>query len=108
MIYEYRVYEAMPGRMADLHARFRNHTLGIFEKHGMRNVGYWTPNVGDYDGRLIYLLAHKDAAQRDRAWAAFRSDPEWAQVVAESEANGPLVNWRRSTLLTPTDYSPLQ
>ena len=108
MIYEYRVYEAVPGRLPDVNARFRNHTLKLFEKHGMKNIGYWTPSVGDYSNRLIYILGFEDAAQRERAWAAFRSDPEWQAIVAETEANGPIVARVTNTLLSPTDYSPLQ
>ena len=108
MIYEYRVYEAMPGRLPDVQARFRNHTVGLFEKHGIKNIGYWTANIGDYNDRLIYIVAFESLEQRERAWAGFRSDPEWHKVVAESEANGPIVARITNTLLTPTDDSPLQ
>ena len=108
MIYEYRVYEAVTGKLPELHARFRNHTLKIFAQHGIKNVGYWMPSVGDYSDRLVYLVAYEDAGQRERAWAAFGADPEWQRVVAESEANGPLVARVFNTLLKPTDYSPLQ
>ncbi len=108
MIYEYRVYEAMPGRLPDVQARFRDHTLKIFERHGIENIGYWTASVGDYSDRLIYIVAFEDAAQRERAWASFRDDPEWNRVRAESEANGALVARVFNTLLSPTDYSPLQ
>ena len=108
MIYEYRVYEAVPGRLPDVNARFRNHTLKLFEKHGMTNVGYWTPSVGDYSNRLIYILGFEDVGHRERAWAAFRDDPEWQAVVAETEANGPIVARVTNTLLAPTDYSPLR
>ena len=108
MIYEYRVYEAMPGKLPEVNARFRNHTLRIFERHGIKNIGYWTAGVGDYSDRLIYIIAFEDAAQRERAWASFRADPEWDRVRSESEANGPLVARVFNTLLAPTDYSPLQ
>ena len=108
MIYEYRVYEAVPGRLADVQARFRNHTVKLFEKHGFKNIGYWTPNVGDYSDRLVYIVAFESVEQRERAWAEFRSDPEWQKVVAASEAKGPIVARITNTLLTPTDYSPLQ
>jgi hypothetical protein len=108
LIHEYRVYEAVPGRLPDVNARFRNHTLNLFEKHGMKNIGYWTPSVGDYSNRLIYILGFEDVAQRERAWAAFRNDPEWQAVVAETEANGPIVARVTNTLLSPTDYSPMQ
>ena len=108
MIYEYRVYEAAQGKLPELNARFRNHTLKLFEKHGIKNVGYWTNAVGDYNDRLIYIVAFEDVAQRDRAWASFGQDPEWQRVVAESEADGPLTARIFNTLLAPTDYSPLQ
>ncbi len=108
MIYEYRVYEAMPGKLPELHARFRNHTIKLFEKHGFKNIGYWTADAGDYSDRLIYIVAFESAAQREKAWAAFRADPEWQKVRAESERNGPLVRRVFNTLLSPTDYSPLR
>ncbi len=108
MIYEYRVYEAMPGRLPDVQARFREHTVALFEKHGIRNIGYWTANIGDYNNRLIYIVAFDSLEQRETAWAAFRADPEWHKAVSESEANGPIVARLTNTLLTPTDYSPLQ
>ncbi len=108
MIYEYRVYEAMPGKLPELHARFRNHTIKLFEKHGFKNIGYWTADAGDYSDRLIYIVAFENAAQREKAWAAFRADPEWQKVRAESERNGPLVRRVFNTLLAPTDYSPLR
>ena len=108
MIYEYRIYEAMPGKMPDLHARFRNHTLKLFEKHGIKNIGYWTANVGEYSNRLLYMLAFESVQQRERAYAAFAADPEWQRVRAESEVNGPLVARVFNTLLTSTDYSPLK
>ena len=108
MIYEYRVYETLPGKLPELHAKFRNHTVKIFERHGIKNIGYWTASVGDYSDRLIYIVAFESAEQRERAWAAFIADPEWQRVKAESEADGPLVARIFNTLLAPTDYSPLQ
>ena len=108
MIYEQRIYEAMPGRLPDVIARFRDHTTKIFERHGIKNIGYWTPSVGEWSDRLIYIVAFEDAGQRDKAWASFRADPEWAQVTAASEANGKIVKRVSNSLLTPTDFSPLQ
>ena len=108
MIYEYRAYEAAPGKLEALNARFRNHTLGIFERHGIKNIGYWTASVGDYSDRLIYIVAFEDEGQRESAWAAFRADPEWNRVRAESEVDGALVARVFNSLLSPTDYSPLQ
>ena len=108
MIYEQRIYEAMPGRLPDVIARFRDHTTKIFERHGIKNIGYWTPSVGEWSDRLIYIVAFVDAGQRDKAWASFRADPEWAEVTAASEANGKIVKRVSNSLLTPTDFSPLQ
>ena len=108
MIYEYRVYEAAPGKLEALNARFRNHTLGIFERYGIENIGYWTAAVGDYSDRLIYIVAFQDEGHRERAWASFSADPEWDRVRAESESDGPLVSRVFNLLLSPTDYSPLR
>tara|TARA_B100000686_G_C16063403_1_gene605746 strand:- start:16 stop:354 length:339 start_codon:yes stop_codon:yes gene_type:complete len=108
MIYEYRVYEAMPGKLEELNRRFRDHTLGLFEKHGIKNVGYWTGSVGEYSDRLIYIIAFEDMQHRERAWMAFRKDPEWISVRASSESQGPLVSRVYNSILNPTDYSPLQ
>ena len=108
MIYEYRVYEAMPGKLEELHSRFRNHTLELFEKHGFKNIGYWIADVGEANDRLIYILAFENAGHREKAWRAFSSDPEWHSVVAESEASGKLVKRVWNSTLLPADYSPLQ
>src|SRR5262245_873562 len=88
--YELRIYYAAPGKLDDLHARFRDHTTKLFEKHGMQNIGYWVP-IENTDNRLIYLLAFPDRAARDKSWKAFGSDPEWKAAAAKSEANGKLV-----------------
>jgi heme-degrading monooxygenase HmoA len=107
MIYEYRDYRAEPGRLADVEARFRNHTIGLFEKHGFHNVGYWTPAT-DSNDRLVYIVSFKSLEHREKAWSDFRADPEWKQVVTDSEINGPIVAEVISIILNPTDYSPLQ
>ena len=106
MIYEYRAYEANPGKLSDLQARFRNHTMKLFERHGMKNVAYWT--VAGEPNRLDYIVAFDDDAQQKRAWAAFDEDPEWQRARSESEVSGGLVANVTSTTLTPTDFSPLQ
>ena len=108
MIYEYRVYQAMPGRLPQLQARFRDHTLKLFERHGIKNIGYWTAEVGEYNNQLIYIVAFEDMGQRQRAWKSFNDDPEWQRVVAESQVDGLLVAKVFNSLLKPTDYSPLQ
>lgn len=105
-IYELRTYVTEPGRMDALTARFRNHTLELFTRHGMTNIGYWVQT--DDPDVLTYLLAHADQASAEASWAAFRSDPEWHAVRAESELDGPVVRSVTSTYLQPTDFSALR
>lgn len=104
MLYELRTYYTPEGKLDDLNARFRNHTMKLFEKHGMKNIIYWTPV--DKPNTLIYVIAHKDKAAADASWAAFRDDPEWKKVAEETQRNGKLVEKVESVYLTPTDYSP--
>ena len=108
MIHELRTYEALPGRLPALQARFRDHTVRLFQRHGINIVGFWTYAHGGYSNELVYMLSFEDMASRDAAWAAFGADPEWQKVVQETQADGPLVSRIRSDLLRPTDYSPLQ
>jgi NIPSNAP len=107
-VYELRIYTPAPGKGDALNARFRNHTLKLFEKHGMRNIAYWneqqTPEAPD--GRVVYVLSYPSRAARDADWKAFGEDPEWRKVVAESEAAGKLVLKVDSIFMTMTDYSP--
>ena len=84
MIYELRIYECFAGKLPNLNARFANHTMELFEKHGIRNVGYWTHDVGPNSNELVYLVAFEDANQRAEAWASFRADPEWQEVFSRS------------------------
>jgi len=91
MIYEMRTYVAAPGKMAALQKRFREHTVALFEKHGITNVAYFTNAIGGRSDELIYILGFNDANHRDSAWAAFASDPEWRAVYTESEKDGSLV-----------------
>jgi len=106
--YELRVYHAAPGKLADLNARFRDHTLRLFRKHGMTSVAYWNeaPTPEDPNGKVVYILAYPDRAAREADWKAFRDDPEWQRVSAASEANGKLVLKVDSTFMNMTDYSP--
>ena len=108
MIYETRIYETNTGRLPALNASFRNHTMKIFERHGIKNIGYWTSEVGEYNDRLTYIVAFEDAGSRERAWESFRNDPEWNKVREDSEKDGAIVKRVFNNLLTPTDYSPLQ
>jgi hypothetical protein len=104
MLYELRTYYTPEGKLDDLNARFRNHTMKLFEKHGMKNIIYWTPV--DKPNTLIYVIAHKDKAAADASWAAFREDPVWKKVAEETQRNGKLVEKVEAVYLTPTDYSP--
>src|SRR5258708_18488911 len=104
-IYELRVYYAAPGKLDDLNARFRNHTLRIFEKHGMQSIGYWVP-VDNKENKLVYILAYPSREAAAASWKEFGADPDWKQVAKESEANGRLVTKVVSTYMNATDYSP--
>jgi len=108
LIHELRIYTANPGKMPALQARFRDHTLTLFDKHGMTSVGYWTNAIGGRSDELWYILGFTDLAHRERAWAAFAADPEWQAVRAESEKDGPLVHHIENRILAPTNYSPLK
>jgi NIPSNAP protein len=103
-VYELRTYYAAPGRLDDLNARFRDHTLELFEKHGLQSVGYWTP-IDNTDNVLIYLLAFPNAEAREKAWKAFFADPQWKEVKKRSEVNGRLVTKVEAVQLEATDYS---
>ena len=108
--FELRTYTAAPGKLEALHARFRDHTNALFTKHGMTIVGFWVPSDKDKgsDNTLVYLLQFPDRAARERAWDAFRKDPEWIAVRDASEANGKLTEKIDSVMLTATDYSPMK
>ncbi len=107
MIYELRTYEAAPGKIGALQARFRDHTMGLFERHGLQVVGFWTYAHGGWSDQLVYMMKFDDMADRSAKWAAFGADEEWQRVLAESQREGPLTTRTRSDILAPTDYSPL-
>lgn len=104
-VYEMRVYYAAPGKLDALNARFKDHTLKLFEKHGLTNVGYFVP-VDNKDNKLVYFISSPSKEARDQSFKEFMADPEWKMAFAESEKNGKLVNKVDSTFLTLTDYSP--
>ncbi|OLB30583.1 MAG: NIPSNAP family protein [Acidobacteria bacterium] len=107
MVYELRVYHTYEGKLDDLLRRFREHTMRLFEKHGIRNVAYWTPIEEPLKGRtLFYILAHPSREAANANWDAFRNDPEWQAARDKSEANGKLVEKVESTFLSLTDFSP--
>jgi hypothetical protein len=102
-----RVYYAAEGKLDALHARFRDHTLKLFEKHGMTNLGYFTPVGANPDRKLVYFLAYPSKAARDASWKAFGADPAWKKAKADSEVGGTLVAKVENAFLTATDYSYL-
>ena len=107
--FELRIYTAAPGKLDALHARFRDHTLRLFEKHGIQSVAYWTAVDDKHQGRLYYVIAYPDRASRDRMLVnGIAKDPEFAKAVAESEKDGKLVANIEEVFMTPTDYSPLR
>ena len=105
-VYEMRVYTANPGKLDALNARFRDHTMRLFKKHGMTNVGYFVPVGENKEGKLVYFLSYPSKDARTKAWGTFGQDPEWKQAAAASEKNGKLVKNAVSKFLTPTGYSP--
>ncbi len=111
-LYELRFYTTNPGKLEVLHARFRNHTLKLFEKHGIENIIYWTVSEGDSKSNedasnmLVYIVAHKNETAMKASWAAFRADPEWKAVAAKSEENGKiLAKPPRAIFMRETDFS---
>jgi hypothetical protein len=108
-VFELRTYTTHEGKLDALHARFRDHTMKFFEKHGMENIGYWVPQDPERSGNtLIYLLSHSSRDAAKASWAAFTKDPGWQKAKAESEAQGQIVSKVESVFLTPTDYSGMK
>lgn len=108
-VFELRTYTTHPGRLDALHSRFSDHTMRLFEKHGMTNIGYFSPQDKPLaENTLVYIIAHdsRDAAKAN--WAAFIADPEWTQVAEESQRDGQIIENIVSVFLDPTDFSPLK
>ncbi len=107
-VFELRVYHTYEGKLDDLLARFRDHTMTIFKRHGIESVAYWMPMDEPLAGKtLFYVLRHPSREAATANWAAFSADPEWKQVSAASQVNGKLVEKTESTFLKLTDFSPL-
>ena len=129
-VYELRVYFTHPGKLDALNARFRDHTCGLFKKHGIELVGFWTPGAEANDPKkvlaavtkakpeemdefkddntLVYMVAFPNAEAQKKAWAEFRADPDWIKAKTESEKPGPIVKLVMSRTLKATDYSPIK
>src|SRR5579862_6852088 len=108
-VFEIRTYTAEPGKLDAMHARFRDHVLRIFEKHGITNVGYFAPSDEPLSkNTLIYILSFPSREAAKKSWEDFRNDPEWQKVKKESEVNGKLAAKMESVFVEPTDYSPMK
>ncbi len=108
-VFEMRTYYTNEGKLPDLQARFRNHTTKLFEKHGMKNVGYWVPQDAPGSANtLIYIISHESREAAKKSWDAFRNDPEWKEVAKASEVNGKIVSKVESIYMDPTDYSKIK
>lgn len=106
-VFELRIYHAAPGKLPELESRFRDHTIKIFDRHGMKSVAYWTPtDEPDKSNTLIYILQHPSREAAAANWKSFQDDAEWKSVREKSEANGKLVEKVDSTFLVLTDFSP--
>ncbi len=110
-LFELRTYVTYPGKLEDLHKRFRNDTCRLFKKHGIEMIGFWTPAEGpESKNTLIYIVAFPNKEAQAKAWAAFKDDPEWQKAFKESHKNGVIVDQSqlKSQNLVPTDYSPIR
>ena len=108
MIYELRIYECVPGRLPDLNNRFANITLNLWEKHGIKQAGFWTTIIGESNQTLYYMLTWESLAEREEKWNAFAADPEWLTARAKTEEAGPIVANVKNFILGPTPYSAAQ
>jgi NIPSNAP len=108
-VYELRTYTAPEGKLTNLQARFRDHTIRIFNKHSMKSVGYWVPqDTPNSQNTLIYILEHPSREAAKKNWADFQADPEWQKVSAESQKDGRIVSKVDSVFMDATDYSPIK
>ena len=108
-VFELRTYTAPEGKLEELHARFRDHTMRIFKNHNMTNVVYFRPQDSPLkDNTLIYLISHQSREAAKENWSAFGKDPEWQKVANESQKNGKIVAKVESVFLDATDYSPMK
>jgi hypothetical protein len=108
MIYESRVYRCVPGRLPALLKRFETITLKLWEKHGIRQAGFFTTLIGESNQELTYFLAWDSLAEREKKWGAFQSDPDWIAARAQTEADGQIVGNIVSQVLVPTGFSSVK
>ncbi len=105
MIYELRIYRCLPGRLPALIKRFEEHTLQLWERHGIQQAGFWTTLIGESNNDLTYMIRWESMADREARWAKFMADPDWIAARAASEADGPILANVSSQLLAPTKFS---
>ncbi|MDE0991630.1 MAG: NIPSNAP family protein [Rhodospirillales bacterium] len=108
MIHELRVYHTASGKLPELLNRFETITLKIWERHGIRQAGFWTVAIGENNHDLIYLIEWESLAEREEKWNAFQVDPEWLEKRAVTEKNGPLVTTITNSILQPTSFSSIK
>jgi hypothetical protein len=108
MLYELRIYHAMPGKLPALLKRFETATVALFEKHGLRQIGYWTVAIGESSADFYYILQWESMDEREKKFAAFQKDPDWIAARAKSEEGGPLVASISNSILMPTKFSALK
>lgn len=108
MLHELRIYDCIPGKLPALIQRFEGHTLKLWDKHGIRQAGFWTTLIGETNHRLTYLLAWESLAERETKWNAFMADPVWVKARADSEKDGPILRNVSSQILQPTAFSSVK
>ena len=108
MIYEQRIYTCLPGRLPTCSSGSRATRSSIWEKHGIRQAGFWTVLIGNGNHDLHYLLAWESLAEREKKWGAFMADPAWISARADSEKDGPIIANIKSTILQPTAFSSVK
>jgi NIPSNAP len=108
MLYELRIYHTVPGKLPALNQRFASHTLKLWERFGIRQVGFWTQQIGDNNSDLYYILEWESLAEREQKWNPFVTDPEWLKIKGETEKDGPLITHVTNMMLAPTAYSKMK
>ena len=101
-------YDCVPGRLPDLLNRFENITLDLWQKHGIKQAGFWTTAIGESNQTLYYMLEWESLADREKKWDAFQNDEEWLRKRAETEKNGTLVASVSNSILQPTSFSSVK
>jgi hypothetical protein len=108
MIYELRIYNCLPGRLPKLLERFQNHTLKLWDRHGIRQAGFWTTAIGPSNNDLTYLVTWESMAEREQKWAKFMVDPDWIAARNDSEKDGPIIANVASSFLAPAAFSSVR